>query len=252
MGYKAIFSILFLWSGLHAKFDEIKCRDFARIQTSSYTLVNNVWGRKRVAGKYRECIFLKNSKGGWFWYFPYSPLVKAYPEAIYGKKFSRQYNMKGVLPIKISQLKKALIQIDYDDFIKGRYNIAFESWVHKTSHSSMRDIAYEIMVRLDPKGVIPAKRFLFSKVTIDGIAFDVYKKRVKGRYFYNFVVNKKMKRITIDFKKILDYLKKYDKTCENIDNYYFNDVEMGVEVIYGKGELVLNKFDVNIVKKGAQ
>jgi len=235
------------------------CGDFEDLPIEgSYTLNNNDWGKGNIKNgeDWKQCVFTfsenNSTKGGWFWGWPNGEgRVKGYPEAIYGKKFAHQVNLKGILPKKVKELKSVNIDLEYRDFnITGRYNIAIESWLHKTDNSSMGDIRYEIMVRFDPDGFHPGRRVLFKEnVEIDGVIYTVYKKEEKDldRYFYNFVATKKINKIQFDFKKFLNYLKENDaKTCQDIDELYYNDIEMGVEVINGSGLIILDKFSVDV------
>ncbi len=248
----------------HLSFIEKKCGHFESIPLEgSYVLNNNDWGRNKLTNNENgiQCVFTledeQGIKGGWFWGWPNSDEggVKGYPEAIYGKKFSHQVNLEGILPQKVKDLDQVNIDVEYKDFnITGRYNIALESWLHTTNDSSMDDIRYEVMVRFDPDGFHPGKRLLFAEnVDIDGITYTVYKKQEPdnpNRYFYNFVAQKKVTKISFDFKKFLDYLKENDpKTCSDIDELYYNDIEMGVETVNGSGVLILNKFNVDITLK---
>jgi hypothetical protein len=227
------------------------CKSFDYLELNkSYTLSNNDWGRDNLPyGDYVQCIFVNKNKGGWVWGWPNGKGgVKGYPEAIYGKKFSHQLNMP-ILPKQVKEIQAVNIFVDYTDInITGKYNIALESWLHKTDNSSMDDIRYEIMVRFDPNGFVPSKKLLIAKeVNINGIFYNVYKKEVKGRYFYNFVMLHKANKVHLDFKKLLDFLKENDSTCSDMDDLYYNDVEMGVEVVNGSGALLLNNFNVNVV-----
>ena len=247
---------------LLSEFDVVnkKCGHFDSLRMDeSYLLSNNDWGKDSVPSEqdWTQCIFTFNDgnsvKGGWFWGWPNgNGGVKGYPEAIYGKKFSNQVNLEGVLPKKVKELQSIDIDLEYRDLnVTGRYNIAIESWLHNTENSSMNDIRYEIMVRFDPDGFHPGNRVLFQKeVEIEGTIYDVYKKQESdnpNRYFYNFVSKEKITEIKFDFKKFLDYLKENDSdTCSDMDELYYNDIEMGVEVVYGSGVLILDKFDVDV------
>jgi hypothetical protein len=244
---------------------ESKCGSWNNISfENSYTLNNNDWGKSRLLEnqEYKQCIFSFNDenslKGGWLWGWPNGEGgVKSYPEAIYGKKFRGQVNLEGVLPKQVKELSSVNIGLTYHDFnITGSYNIALESWLHTTDDSSMDDIRYEIMVRFDPNGFYPSDRLLFSEdALIDGVHYRVFKKQERGnpnRYFYNFVAKEKITNIDFDFVKILDYLKTNDtETCSDMDELYYNDVEMGVEVINGRGVVVLDRFEINVKDNNA-
>ncbi len=239
---------------------EKRCGHFEDLRIeNSYTLNNNDWGRDKLkeGQESSQCVFTfeenNTIKGGWFWGWPNGEGgVKGYPEAIYGKKFSRQVNLAGILPKKIKELKSVKINLEYRDFnITGRYNIALESWIHTTNNSSMSDIRYEIMIRFDPDGFHPGRRVLFEEdVEIGGVIYDVYKKRDSNdpnRYFYNFVAKSKITKIEFDFVDFLNYLKTHDsETCSGMDELYYNDVEMGVEVVNGSGVLVLDRYEVDV------
>jgi len=238
------------------------CNSFGNLPIeNSYTLNNNDWGKDRLYEneESRQCVFTFRDnellKSGWYWGWPNGEGgVKSYPEAIYGKKFSNQVNLDGILPQKVKDLGAINIDLSYRDFnITGKYNIALESWLHKTNNSSMDDIRYEVMIRFDPNGFYPSNKLLFADdAVIDNIHYRVFKKQEPDnpdRYFYNFVAKEKITDIQFDFKHFLDYLKENDPdTCNDIDELYYNDVEMGVEVINGRGVLILDKFNVDITK----
>ncbi len=234
------------------------CDNFASIKIGKYTYKNNTWGRDRVPSDqdWVQCAFSYldangTLKGGFYWGWPYGEGgVKGYPEAIYGHKFRQNLNPESGWPVKVSKLKEVFSHITYKDInFTGTYNIAPEWWLHLEKQTSMSNIKYEIMVRLDPKGVHPSHPW-FANVNIEGILYDVYKDRPSGenqRQFFNFVVKSKIKDYILHPNAFMRFL--LSKGVSDIPNLYYADVEMGVEVWKGSGLFLLDRFDVQQANK---
>ncbi|NPA50125.1 MAG: DUF5011 domain-containing protein, partial [Epsilonproteobacteria bacterium] len=227
-----------------------------------YTLNNNDWGRgyldKNSTGV--QCIFKfqKGNRefGGWYWGWPDNQdyQVKGYPEAIYGAKFRRIRNKNSGFPALVRSIDSIIVDMGYiDKGITKNYNIALEFWLHTDKNTSMNNIEYEIMFRFDPKGFHP-NRIKIGEYEIDGVIYDVYtNNRYNGkieRRFINFVAHQKVKRVHVDFKKVLDYLTELE--FDDIPDRYMSGIEMGVEVINGRGVFILDQLDVNLRLKDNQ
>jgi len=238
---------------------ERECTSWSKIAVddnySTYTLNNNDWGRGFLneGEEGVQCIFTVEEngsvKGGWYWGWPVGEgwgLVKGYPEGIYGRKFRTQYNPESGLPAKYSDISRIAIDLAYRDYnLTGKYNIALESWLHYDEDTSMDNIRYEVMIRFDPDGFHPSGP-IFTDVLIDGIPYDLYETVVsETRTFYNFVAKRKVRELQFDMKHFIDFLR--DQVgADDMDDLYFADVEMGVEVIAGSGLLLLDRFHVEV------
>ena len=229
------------------------CGNFEQFKVGNYTFNNNTWGRKQVPEDedWVQCAFSYldangSLKGGFYWGWPNGKGgVKGYPEVIYGKKFRGQRNPESGWPIKVSDMKEVFVDIAYRDLnFTGSYNIAPEWWLHLDKDTSMSNIKYEIMVRLDPDGFHPHNPWI-KDVNIDGIVYDVYKDEPWGenkRQFFNFVAHKKIKNIKLHPNAFMNFL--YKNGISDIPNLYYADIEMGVEVIKGSGLFLIDKISV--------
>ncbi len=234
------------------------CEHFGSLKIDNYTYSNNTWGKDRLyeGEEWVQCAFSyldENSslKGGFYWGWPNGKgNVKAYPEVIYGRKFSSQRNPESGWPVKVSDMKEVFVDIAYRDInFTGKYNIAPEWWLHLDKNTSMDNIKYEIMVRLDPNGFHPSNPWI-KDVTIDGIVYDVYKDEPWGknnRQFFNFVAHKKITNIKLHPNAFMDFL--YKNGVNDIPDLYYADIEMGVEVINGSGLFLLDTFKVTQEEK---
>ncbi len=232
---------------------ERECENFWSIRIDGYTYNNNTWGRTQIPEDqdWIQCAFSyldENGtfKGGFYWGWPYGKGgVKGYPEVIYGKKFRSQHNPESGWPIKVSKLKEVFVDIAYRDinFTKN-YNIAPEWWLHLDENTSMENIKYEIMVRLDPDGFHPHNAWM-KDVVIDGIDYDLYKDAPSGvnkRQFFNFVTHKKIQSLKLHPNAFMNFL--YEHNVSDIPDLYYADIEMGVEVIDGSGVLLVDRMKV--------
>ncbi len=231
----------------------LACNSFKRLSLPSYTLNNNDWGRSYLDANASgvQCVFgfeeNGTTKGGWYWGWPYNNdyQVKGYPEAIYGAKFQTIYDAQSGFPAQVDTINSVTVDLSYRDInITNSYNIALEFWLHDSVDTSMDNIKYEIMLRFDPAGFHPSN--VWKSVTLDGITFDVYKDGEYGddRVFINFVAQQKVTDMQLDLKPYIDFL--VDNGFEDMPQRYMSGVEMGVEVIYGSGVLILDKMDVNL------
>ena len=221
-----------------------------------YIVNNNDWGRQYLDSNSTgiQCVFkyIKDTKeySGWYWGWPDNNdyQVKGYPEAIYGAKFSRIINPESGFPALVSTINSVNVELAYQDMqYTNRYNTALEFWLHTDSETSMDNIEYEIMFRFDPSGFHPTK-IKIGEYEINGVTFDVYTDKeydgTTDRKFINFVAREKVTTLSVDFKKVLDYLT--DLEFSDIPDRYMSGIEMGVEVISGSGALLLEQLDVNL------
>ncbi len=237
----------------HLNIKEEACNSFEKLPLDEYTLNNNDWGRKYLDETKDgiQCVFSFDDngtiKGGWYWGWPYNDdyQVKGYPEAIYGAKFTKIYNPESGFPALVDAISSVTVDLAYRDLnITHSYNTALEFWLHSSVDTSMDNIRYEIMLRFDPDGFHP--KDVWKSVTIDGIEFDVYKDGNYGdsRVFINFVAKNKVTNMQLDLKQYIDFL--VENGFLDMPQLYMSGVEMGVEVIYGSGVLLLDKMDVNL------
>ena len=235
-----------------------ECGGFGSIRIDDYTYNNNNWGVTNILDgqDWVQCAFSYiddngTLKGGFYWGWPYGKGgVKGYPEVIYGRKFRGQRNPESGWPVKVRDLKEVFVDIDYTDVnFTGGYNIAPEWWLHLEKDTSMENIKYEIMVRLDPNGYHPHNPWI-KNVVIDGIVYDVYKDEPWGankRQFVNFVAHEKIDSIKLHPNAFMNFL--YKNGFDDIMDLYYADIEMGVEVCEGSGVFLIDTFKVTQVEK---
>ena len=232
---------------------EKACGNFQGIRIDGYTYKNNTWGRSQVPDDqdWVQCVFSYidtngTLRGGLYWGWPYgNGGVKGYPEVIYGRKFRSQYNPESGWPIQVSKMREVFVDIAYQDInFTGSYNIAPEWWLHLDENTSMKNIKYEIMVRLDPDGFHPHNAWM-KDVVIDGIRYDLYKDEPSGvnkRQFFNFVAHEKIRNFKLHPNAFMNFL--YEHNVSDIPDLYYADIEMGVEVIDGSGVVLIDRMKV--------
>jgi hypothetical protein len=220
---------------------------------TGYELSNNTWGvAAYMDGQpWTECIFVWDDngqqKGGWEWDFGAVNLskVKSYPAALY--KFSPALTVRDANRLNVS--------VDYEKRnIDGIYNIAMEFWLHPGQTYlgfAQNPSKYEVMFRFDQEGFNFGSDPSWKEVSIGGMMFDVYKEAVdmpdgeshRRWTFINFVATEKVSHPRVDVKQALDFL--VDKGFTDILDLNVSDIQMGTEVISGKGMLLIHRMDVD-------
>lgn len=245
----------------HLNLLERKCDSNENIYFDNFVLNNNDWGRNLINTNSDriQCIFSfldKNiTKSGFYWAWPNDKGgVKGYPEVIYGKKFSKQFNEDSNLPALVDNINSIDVDLAYRELnVTGSNNIAIETWLHTNKKTSIGNIKYEVMIRLDPSAFHPNRTWngreniyspWINDVLIDGYHFRVYKNEPKkGKQFINFVAKEKITKINFDMKNFINCL--IDNGYEDMKELYLSDIEFGIEVINGSGAILVDKFNVN-------
>ncbi len=251
MIFCSIVAVLFA-SAMTQAIDEEKVYDHIRM--GKYTIINNVWGKYAFGYKdktdNKQSIFRRKEADGpdifgWNWEWPiYQGNVKGYPAVMYGWKPGYSKTTTASLPKKFKDIKA--ISASYDIICKGTgtYNLAFDLWVVKDQKPAQGGITREIMVWIDNTNWEMDKRVPFAgKVNIDGADYNFYDGKL-GWSYLAFVKIKKEHKGKLALDKFIGYLigNNYITADE-----YLASIELGNEIIEGKGETVIRSYSVKVV-----
>jgi len=234
--------------------------------SSDYYLQNNTWGLNTAANyliysslPWSQCINADFSSTNtvvakWTWDMTsdssWSGGVKSYPEIIYGYKPAGQRNYS-TFPKLIGNVKALKINWDIEvDKNSGTGQILLESWISSNdrplSNAVSGGTVAELAIILDcwpstdgwcnPTG---------EKVNIGGNDY-IYKSQnapLNGNpQFITFnSINSQIGKNGLDMILFMNFLKLRGLLT---DQQYIDDVELGTEIILGKGEVRLNAFSV--------
>jgi hypothetical protein len=251
------------------------CEPWAEYAIQETILTNNVWGKRDIKD-YRQCIHrslyrntqqkkLQSSDAqhesyGWEWQWPaMHDDVKSYPSILFGHKPWRKASTTKDLPIKLADVQSILIDFNVEMSLEGSANLLLESWVTSGVFPSDKTRTREIAIHLAQINWpgMPGKKV--DSVIINGKTFDVYIERNMSVYgdkhswsYLGFVHRDEQFSGAgglsgkIELTGFLTYLAKngYVKPDE-----YLASVELGNEVIYGKGKLEIEQFHVTVEKR---
>lgn len=231
--------------------------DWGIIVIDNYRLINNVWNRGAASDRFSQSVFLKERNEGrilgWQWNNPFSRdgAVVSYPEIVYGDKpWDQPSTQRTEFPILAGSRQ---IIVDFNVAIKARgvYNMAFSLWGTSSLPTSPRSITHEIMIWNINSSMTPAGERIGMMRTGEA-RFDVYMSRSHGDAsgvhanqwnYIAFVSRKKMLRGPLNISDFIDYL--LEKKILSPDNY-ITSLELGNEVVDGKGYVEIQDFAVTI------
>jgi hypothetical protein len=230
--------------------------DWAQLRLDgNYIVFNNVWNKKATSGPYRQSIFEDEERGragfGWQWEWPASQTVVSYPEVIFGDKpWDKPVGLVPEFPFHPGQ--KRLVA-DYDVLLEatGAYNLAFELWPVSAVPGNKDVIKSEIMIWIAHQNLTPAGEKV-GDLEVDGTAFDVWVKKghcdASGVFsntwdYVAFVAHRPVLKGPLDISAFLNYLLKKGLVEKE---HYITSVELGNEIISGKGIARIRDYRISI------
>jgi len=229
------------------------CNDWDELKINEYILSNNVWNKKEITN-YKQCIFKANDTlpFGWTWDWPdgINYDVKSYPEIIYGWKPFHE-SSSNTLPKQISNINYLTVSYNISISADGRYNTAFDLWIINSPVSHQDNRTKEIMIWIDKKGIEFNDSFV-EKISIDGENYDFYFRKANSNYwnmnwdYIAFVKEYPKLDGTLDIYKFLNYLSNKNYI---LPNEYLACVEIGNEIVDGKGETKINNYSIQVNSK---
>ncbi len=229
------------------------CKDQVMVISGRFRAENNTWGKGDLKG-YSQCIGLMRGPDGsvsgrWTWDWPITGAnVRAYPEVIYGQKPMNRSTVSS-MPIRISEIKTAVVTMDAKTEHTGIGNTAFDIWLTNTNNPdafTSPPITHEIMIWMDSFGGMQPAGTLQGQVTIDDVLFNVYSvKNFSAGWTYTAFarVNPYDGEVRLDLLQFLNYMKENGLAA---GDEFLSSVEFGNEVVGGTGVTVLRKYQVVI------
>ncbi len=244
--------------------NRISCDDYKSVSTENGLLYNNVWNKQAAKNKtHSQCLieraFKDKKQYGWSWDWPAgNRVIYAYPQIKVGASpWQPTPNFNDAFPAQIDALKSLSLSFQLDILTTSNYNIASSMWVTKSPVSGTEpqpsSIAAEIMVwtyatsnHFNPAGQKT------DEFTLGNNTWEVW-------------VNKNWKDASgaNDNKWIyIAFKAKTNSFSQNIDmlgllnyavakqliqsDYYVADIELGNEIMGGKGVAWVNSFNVSV------
>ncbi len=235
----------------------LNCEDEASITIGEYQAQNNTWGKGDLSG-WSQCIGVELSPAGtlagrWKWdWLDTGGGVKAYPEIIFGQKPGSAASTSAALPVKLRDLRAAVISYEVDSNYTGGGNLTFDLWLTNTPNPSTwgaPPITHEIMIWLESHGGLNPGGVQMDLISIGGAKYAVYLGDDFGdgwRYIAFNSVKSQVGVGTLDLADFLAYLQ--EKNLATGDEYLAS-IEFGNEVVRGAGETLLHQYQVAIQTK---
>lgn len=223
------------------------------IQWKNYILNNNQWGQFKIKkGTYTQTIFTSDSIVGWRWTVPQKSYgVLGYPMLSLGVS---PWGDLSQLPApnfykNLKNLQEFEVEYDTDLLTtKGKYNLAFDFWLHDQPKVGFESITAEIMIWEDYQKFKPFGKKKGILFTSDGnyeiYIGDLYKKELqKGWKYIAFVRQQKRTKGKLNLMPFIHYILKQPDMTKAI---YLSSFEFGTEVLNASGQLKLFNYDVKI------
>ena len=247
--------LIFIFSIFAFAYDEALI--YKHIDFDQYVVLDNTWGK--AAYNYiletndSQSIFReKDKKGlwnfGWKWEWPfYKGHVKAYPEVIFGYKPWYPHPTTPLLPVKVKNLNEIAASYDVEIRATGKYNLAFDLWITKSSPPSPGSVSREIMIWVnnlnwDAMDDNADKIKSIGKVKIEGEDYNFYTANFGWSYLAFIKTDKNLKG-NIKLEKFIKYLVQNGYMS---DDEYLASIEFGNEIIEGKGETLVKSYSINM------
>ena len=240
----------------------VTCDEYATVKTELGIFANNVWNKKAAGNKkWSQCIVKKTVGNstiyGWSWSWPYGKtVIFGYPQIKVGSspwdpepKFDERF------PMVISQLERLNVSIDVETSSNGNYNLATSMWLisepNQGSKPNKSIIAAEIMFwtyatvgQFNPAGQ------KYGEVIVAGESWEVWYEKNwsdasfvnKNRWVYiSFKAKKMAFKTNINALELLRYAIQEKLISENL---LIADIELGNEVMSGKGTTWVQDFKI--------
>lgn len=244
---------------LYSFFKE-RCDNWALIPYEEYMIQNNVWNDQGMHNKnYSLCVELTGDDANPVPRWRYDFLnerdgeiyeVKAYPQVYYGEK--RQATPSGSasalgLPAKVPYLDNFEVTYKYSENGVGERNVALESFFHTTCDIRPDNQEFEMMIWVGK----PTKRTggtnKIGEAYIDGAMWDVWLNKNLSWDYVAYVRQNPSTSGTIDWNAFVDWTLNEGPRMgvpRLNPNSCMNTIELGTEIFWGKGEFILEEFDV--------
>ena len=242
----------------------ITCDDFQAANTEMGLLYNNVWNKQAAHNhSSSQCLISRIVEGktqfGWSWDWPQgNPVIYAYPQIKVGASpWQPEPNFNKTFPVKIASLTSLSLSCDLAILSNGNYNIASSMWITKTAVTGAQaqpaSIAAEIMVwtfatqhHFSPGGQ-KTDEFTLGEQTWE-VWLDKNWQDASGANANKWIyIAFKAKTNTLSHNIDMLGLLHYALAKQFIESdYYVADVELGNELMGGKGLVWINSFNVSL------
>lgn len=244
----------------------LACGNYDKVRSGDYVATPNAWGLSNHPSSFvfQNCVGINPAgQGVQFnakWNLPSCLANPIYPEIIYGlNPGTTSRNDK--LPAQISSINSLVVSWDYTVTHTDNVNLQIELWLTNTATPSGLAPYQGTMVEFAIVQTLGFSNLSFPIVSISGV--DYYLSAGNGTgapnnqygtiqsgnapYQYRFFlmpVNPMPTVGTLDFKVLLDYAIQHNYFPANL---YVSDVEFGLEIKSGSGELKLNNYQVSVL-----
>ncbi len=215
-----------------------------------FCIQNNTWGIGHAVS-FDQFVFANadGSEFGWSWDWPLRfPLqVRAYPEAIIGKKPWNTFSTCDLLPAKISDI--VACQVDYarETCSTGACNTALDIFLTHDAEADVDAIALELMIWLESGGMTPLGAE--STAHISGRSLPLYyaERLPHGDWSYACFLAEDTGHVNI-----MEYVWYLVANRYIPRNLFLASIEFGNEVLYGRGLTKVSNLAVTVQTSSKQ
>ena len=224
------------------------------IKYKEYLIQNDTWNVQAAKTGWTQSIFCDTLTGmlGWKWDFSKendtinSTVVKTYPEVIFGKKpYIGFQSTTTKLPERITNVACSL-KYDYVIEATGKYNLSTDITFSDSINPIEKNIRAKMMVWFAHQNYPFYESKKQTQATIDGFKFTVYVDTTnigpEGKWIaISLMANNFPSNGTLHLKEYINY---FLSTGVLKKEWYLSSIEIGNEIVSGKGKMTFNTFEV--------
>ena len=244
--------------------ETISCAEYVTEANVDGVLYNNVWN-KGAAGSFdwRQCLEKDAATGfyGWSWVWPTkSRDIFAYPQIKVGASpWAPTPNLRTDIPARRANIGALLVSYELELLGASEHNIATTAWLTRSEVTGEKPMPELIVAELmiwtyaTAQHMNPAGKHV-GDVDIGGVQWELWAEKNWGDASgvnANKWVNLTFRAKTYSLKSAFDLVQLTDYAVEQKilpDDFYFADVELGMEIMSGSGLAWVKAFRVSVEK----
>ncbi len=242
-----LFPMLFLAAALPvAGVGELQVReaDYATLEFGGATVFNNVFNKGEIR-EARQQVFSGGGEAGWNWEWPETagPAIKTYPEIMFGRSPWSALRGGDRLPTQLAKLRLTL-DFDFTAEAAGSWCTSFDFWITSKAEPTSADITCNLNIWIQREKLTPSYTGKHEVVTLGGRKYEAIIETPadnpqKPWTTLCLVDSETRTGGSLDLGELTQFLIARGLARPE---HYLATVELGSEVAFGKGRLIVRKF----------
>jgi Glycosyl hydrolase family 12 len=221
-----------------------RTEDFAVLPFDNGVLYNNPFAKGTIRNASQR-VFVDGNRYGWEWDWPKDtgPLVKTYPEVIWGRSPWSEAKYGDKLPRALKDAQY-LLDFDFTTEAEGSWCESLDFWITDKAEPESKDITCNLCIWIWPHQIVGTYRGSREKMEIGGRVYDTIietpanqpAKSWKTLFIVDTVPRSKG---SLELQPFMEILQKLGLAKPD---HFLATAELGTEVAYGKGKTIVKKF----------